>query len=460
MLALDNEKSMDAVRRPVITTRQMVLMAMLGFAFLLPFLTWWQAVACVLLALIFNVVVLPQITTDAGSLAEKDSAVPESGGPGMILYPISILALILVFHRHIEVVAASWAILALGDGAAGITGHALGGPRIPWNDRKTWTGFAGFVIAGTLGAYVIVRWVNPHLPVERAFLIVLAGAIVGALAESAPIRLDDNLTVPLAVGGFFFCAFLVQTSALQSNMTYLPVRFALAVTVSAVFSLLALAIRAVDGSGAFAAFFLGIALYMGYGWKSFCVAAAFFVLGTVATRAGYKKKIRRRIAELHGGARSWREALANTLAGAFFSILAITTHHEAAFLAAFVAAFAEAAGDTVSSEIGQWLSPRAYMITTWKPVAAGENGGISFAGSAAGLAASSAIAVLGLALGLCRTEFAAIALATAAAGNILDSLLGATLERRGFLTNGAVNLAGTIFAGALALAIIFHFHLG
>ncbi len=435
-------------------------MAMIGFAFLLPFFTWWQAVACVLLALIFNTVVFPQIATDAGSPAEKDTAAPESSGSGMILYPISILALILVFRHHIEVVAASWAILALGDSTAGIASRGLGGPRIPWNERKTWTGFAVFVAAGTLGAYMLARWVNPHLPVDKTFIIVLAGSIVGALAESAPIRLNDNLTVPLAVGGFLFCAFLVESSALQSNMTYLPVRFAIAVTVSAVFSLLALAIRAVDGSGAFAGFLLGLAIYMGYGWKSFCVAAAFFVLGTVATKAGFRNKTRQGIAEVRGGARSWREAIANALAGAFFSILVITTHHEAAFLAAFVAAFAEAAGDTVSSEIGQWLSARAYMITDWKPVTVGENGGVSMAGSAAGLAASAAIAALGLALGLCRMEFAAIALVAAAAGNVLDSLLGATLERRGLLTNGAVNLAGTTFAGALTLAILFHFHLG
>ncbi len=39
------------------------------------------------------------------------------------------------------------------------------------------------------------------------------------------------------------------------------------------------------------------------------------------------------------------------------------------------------------------------------------------------------------------------------AGNLLDSVLGATLERRGLVTNGIVNFAGTSFAGALALAI-------
>jgi uncharacterized membrane protein len=49
-----------------------------------------------------------------------------------------------------------------------------------------------------------------------------------------------------------------------------------------------------------------------------------------------------------------------------------------------------------------------------------------------------------------------MALAAAVAGNLFDSVLGATLERRGLVTNGIVNFAGTSFAGALALAFALH----
>jgi uncharacterized protein (TIGR00297 family) len=136
----------------------------------------------------------------------------------------------------------------------------------------------------------------------------------------------------------------------------------------------------------------------------------------------------------------------------FFSLLVITTHHEGAFLLALIAAFAEAAGDTVSSEIGQWISDRAYLITTFKPVPAGENGGVSTGGSIAGILASAAVVALAIAMGLCGKGMALIALAAAVAGNLLDSELGATLERRGLITNGIVNFCGTSFAGALALA--------
>jgi uncharacterized membrane protein len=39
------------------------------------------------------------------------------------------------------------------------------------------------------------------------------------------------------------------------------------------------------------------------------------------------------------------------------------------------------------------------------------------------------------------------------AGNIVDSILGATLERRGILTNGGVNLSCAIAGAATAAAM-------
>jgi uncharacterized membrane protein len=48
-----------------------------------------------------------------------------------------------------------------------------------------------------------------------------------------------------------------------------------------------------------------------------------------------------------------------------------------------------------------------------------------------------------------------IAFLAAFLGNLFDSLLGATIERRGLVTNGIVNFAGTSFSGALALVCAF-----
>ncbi len=425
---------------------------MLGFAFLLPVLTWVQATGCAVLALLFNLFLLPRFAVDLRK--RPDQAGGSNVWTGIVLYPLSVLALILLYRHHLHVAASAWAIMALGDGMASVAGESLRGGALPWNREKRWTGFAGFVMAGTLGAYALTRWVAPALPAGKVLLVSLAGAFVGAIVESVPIRLDDNVSLPLVCGAFMFCAYMIERTALDSNLPYLGRRVLLAVGINAFFALLALGLKMVNRSGAIAGFLLGVAVYLGYGWRSFLILFCFFVLGSVATRLGYASKVKRGVAEKRGGARSWREASANSLAGAFFSILAITTHHEAAFLVALVAAFAEAAGDTVSSEIGQWLSRRAYLITTFKPVPAGENGGISLGGTVAGLAASGIVAGVGFALGLCGPAGAAIALGAGFAGTLLDSVLGATIERRGLVTNGIVNFAGTSFAGGLALALM------
>ncbi len=440
----------DAVRASV-STRKLVHVTMLGFAFLLPFLTWVQAAGAAMLALVFNVFILPRLEIDLRKRVRAGTS--SDVWTGIVIYPLSVLLLILFYRHHMEIVAAVWAIMALGDGAAGLAGVLIQGPVLAWNRQKSWAGFVAFVVAGTLGAYCLTRWVAPAIPTDRVWLLALSTSIVGAVVESVPIGLDDNLTVPLVSGAFMFCAIFIDASSFWNNFPYLRSRILFALAVNLVFALVALGLRTITFSGAAAGFVLGVAIYTSFGLKSFGVLLLFFVLGSAATRLGYAKKAARGVAEHRGGRRSWREASANLIAAAFFSILAVSTPFQAVFLLALVASLAEAAGDTISSEIGQWLSGRAYLITTFEPVPAGENGGVSVLGTAAGVAASMLVAGLGLILGMCSLRGALTALGAAVAGNLLDSVLGATIERRGLVTNGIVNFAGTSFAGVLALII-------
>ena len=119
-----------------------------------------------------------------------------------------------------------------------------------------------------------------------------------------------------------------------------------------------------------------------------------------------------------------------------------------------LAGLAEAAADTVSSEIGQVLGGRPRMITTLRTADPGVDGAISIAGTLAGIAAGVIVALAGtLAL---RGDASLFWISTAGAifGLLFDSLLGATLERRGWLNNDAVNFISTGSAAGFALGVM------
>lgn len=440
---------------PAWTSRRLLHIALLLPAFLLSSIKGCEAAGLVATILLLEVFLLPE-WLDPSESDGSEAAGSHDCRVGIILYPVALLALVVVFNHDLAVVAAAWALLALGDGLAGAVGEAWGQHRLPFNREKTWEGFAAFVVFGAPGAMLLMRWVGgDRLDLKRA-VICLSAALVGAVVESLPIRLSDNITMPLVCGGFIYCAALIERAALDRNLPYLGVRVVLALSVNLILALLAFRLRQATGSGAVVGLVLGAAVYMAFGYKSFLILFCFLVLGTGATHLGYTRKLKRGIAERRRGARSWREATANLLAPAFFSVLVITTPFQWAFLLALIAALAEGAGDTVSSEIGKWLSPRAYLITTLRPVKAGENGGISLIGTAAGFAASTLVVLVALALGLCGGWGAAVVLAAALIGNSADSLIGATLEHRGLVTNGIVNFMGTSLAGTLALLFALH----
>jgi uncharacterized protein (TIGR00297 family) len=118
------------------------------------------------------------------------------------------------------------------------------------------------------------------------------------------------------------------------------------------------------------------------------------------------------------------------------------------------ASFASATSDTLSSELGNIYGRRYYNILTLRPDQRGLNGVVSLEGTLLGLAGSCLIACLyGLGFGW-GGGLAAVVLA-GTLGNIFDSVLGASLERRAYLNNNAVNFLNTLFAALAAGLICF-----
>ena len=172
-----------------------------------------------------------------------------------------------------------------------------------------------------------------------------------------------------------------------------------------------------------------------------------FLLAYLATRLGREGKERLGVAAIVSS-----EPVQSWLIGfGWFSRAAVAPMP---LFAVGLAALAEAAADTVSSEVGQVLGGRPRMLTTLRLVEPGTDGGVSLIGTLAGVAAAVLVAIAGsLALGGGRTIFC-ISCAGAVFGLFFDSLLGATLERRGWLNNDAVNFLSTASAAGFALGVM------
>jgi len=86
-------------------------------------------------------------------------------------------------------------------------------------------------------------------------------------------------------------------------------------------------------------------------------------------------------------------------------------------------------------------------------VPAGTDGGISWPGTLAGIAAAILLALICAASGLIPRRWIGAVLAAGILGMFADSYLGAWLERRQRLNNDQVNFLSTIIAALLALLL-------
>ena len=192
-----------------------------------------------------------------------------------------------------------------------------------------------------------------------------------------------------------------------------------------------------------------------------------FVLTFAATRMGKKRKIAAGLAEgqrgrrasqvianlgVSGVASSWMGAAA--LLGCVRGVIPDYDAPLRLVGTVVLAALVEATADTVSSEVGQAFGGRPVMLTTMQRVEPGTDGAVSVLGSVAGAAAGAAVGLVGMWAVRLPLRDAMIAVVAGVAGLFFDSLLGATVERRGWLGNDLVNFASTLFAAAVALGLM------
>ncbi|TGD80803.1 DUF92 domain-containing protein [Hymenobacter wooponensis] len=193
---------------------------------------------------------------------------------------------------------------------------------------------------------------------------------------------------------------------------------------------------------------VGLGIYLGNGYLGLSLLALFFILGTGASSWRVADKRRLGLAEENRGRRTAGQVLANAGVAGVLGVLSWLVPAWAPLGQLMLAgSFAAATADTLASELGNVYGRRYVNILTWRPDQRGENGVVSLEGTLLGAAGSGVIAA-----GYCVSQgwgpWGWQLVVAGTVGNLIDSVLGATLERRGVLSNNWVNLLNTL-AGAL-----------
>jgi uncharacterized protein (TIGR00297 family) len=443
--------------------RQWVHVGSGAFALLLRVLTWWQAAAVAALAFLFNLLVLPRI----GGRRLYRPVDEARGFPlGILLYPLSVLLLILVFPTRPDIAAAAWGILALGDGAATLVGQAItlnakpskiAKNQLPWNRDKSVAGTLAFVACGGVGGVALAWWTRPAVTPLPSMPFTIAAPFAAALAagliETLPVRLDDNVSVPTAAAVVLWLGSLMTFGSIDGSRAAVAAALPWAIGVNAATAWIGHRARVVSVSGAIGGALVGSIIYACAGGRAWVLLFVTFLTASVVSRLGLQRKVLLGIAEHRGERRGAGNALANCGVAALAAIAAAATPYRSQALLALTAALTAGGSDTVASEIGKAFGRSTFLVTTFGRVKPGTSGAMSFEGTAAGLVAAFALGAIGLAAGLIHGTALLAVVAGATAGALVESALGATLEGPGILNNDMLNFINTAVAAAVALAI-------
>jgi uncharacterized protein (TIGR00297 family) len=187
----------------------------------------------------------------------------------------------------------------------------------------------------------------------------------------------------------------------------------------------------------------------------FAFLGGFFALGNLATRFGFAHKHAKGIAEARGGRRGAAEVFGAMGIAAWMTPLAHAAKASApgslhAALLVAVAPLVAKTMDTVSSEIGKAVGGSTLSLKTFRKVPPGSEGGVSLAGTLAGMAAAAGLAAGVVPLGWGSWASVGALSGIALAANVFESYWGEYAARRGLDQGPHTNILMTLVAAVLA----------
>lgn len=396
---------------------------------------------------------------------------------GTVTFPLALLFALATCWTldpgHVYVLQTAFLVLAISDPLASLVGMGAQRPgrfAVGTSTKSVAGTIAFFASAYGLAAGALAAWA-PYGGAE----VLLAALVATALATGAELlgaRGWDNFFIVVAV--------VVPLVVLHEAPQAAPL-LALGVLVAVGFAAAAYRARFLTLDGAVAAGGLAWSV-LALGGAAWAVPGlTFFVLSSLLSRAGRRRKRAAEALAEKGGRRDAGQVYANGGVAWVLLVAHVFVPHDALYWG-YAGAFAAAAADTWGTEIGTFVGGRTRLVWSGRPVPPGTSGGVSVAGTLGALAGAAAVFAslapfAGPYLGGLGWGTAALLVVVGGfAAALLDSLAGATVqalyrdpagrltERRAsgsgphplvrgrrWITNDRVNLACTLGGALLAL---------
>ncbi|KAF3616090.1 putative replication protein A 70 kDa DNA-binding subunit B-like isoform X1 [Capsicum annuum] len=232
---------------------------------------------------------------------------------------------------------------------------------------------------------------------------------------------------------------------------------AIAALLSFVIAVRAYKRKSLNLSGAVSGFIV-MFIHLAVNYRFGAMLLVFFFTSSKFTKFGEDRKRKLDADFKEGGQRDWIQVLFN---GGIATLLVLTSWKLigsqdrcldskesriiTALIGGIIGQYCCCNGDTWSSELGILSNEEPRLITTFKPVRRGTNGGVTKAGLLAAAAAGSVIGLTFVVMGFFTTKCTSdvtvkqlfvipLSALAGVCGSVIDSLLGATLQFSGFCT--------------------------
>ena len=333
--------------------------------------------------------------------------------PGTIYFAIAITVLATISYiwpETYDYVYFGVASLTLGDGAASLFGTIFNSKKIRRN--KSLIGTIACILATLISfiPYYIYKSANVF-----PFYNLISISLVVGFVELIGYGLDNFSTC--------FTGFILPFLCFKLGSS-----FQIAILIAIVVSYLVYFLHLINYKGTILTFFITLSFFYFGGIRSIIVLGSSYLVSVACSVYLHIKNIKNEIVK-KSGRRDAMQIAANGLIPTIFIIIYGIAKLDLFMIVAWVGIAANLS-DTVASDIGITSKKDPISIIGFKPVSKGTSGGISLLGFLSSGIVSLVFAIIFTIMATIKVWFIPILFVLIMIGNIVDSILGATIQAK------------------------------